>query len=427
MNNALTRFTSYFARKRTSKYAAVLLGLFAGFGFISSANAASTGMVQVTCTNGTFETGWDNSNQYFRDRGNIAALYCQIVHNSGYVSDNLTDDSLRYYNGVVPVIVQPVVDTPTAIVETHTPQVVETLTVPSIPDSQTVVSDTGTPVQADSSTPTVDSPTVIVDSPTVVVETPTVVETLTPVESTTPVVDTGTAPIETLPLPTPPPAVEPQPVPVPVVVPQPEPQPQPEPVVPVVESPVEQEIPSETEVVQEDPVIETPVVEEPVVEEPVPVEDSEQVPVEEVQPDAQTEEEQNELTPEPSPEPVVEPEPASQPDIAPEPPVSPQIVEASSVDLSTLAPSTPVLLDNGVVLTAEVVVALQLLENPAELLTELFSDPGQVLTAVSNIGADMSPEVREKSEKVVVSAIIAGGVAVQAASIAASATYRRNP
>jgi hypothetical protein len=49
-----------------------------------------------------------------------------------------------------------------------------------------------------------------------------------------------------------------------------------------------------------------------------------------------------------------------------------------------------------------------------------------VLTAISNIGADMSPEVREKSEKVVVATIIAGGAAVQAASLAASATYRRN-
>jgi hypothetical protein len=97
------------------------------------------------------------------------------------------------------------------------------------------------------------------------------------------------------------------------------------------------------------------------------------------------------------------------------------------VDLTTLAPDTPVSLENGVVLTAEVVIALQLLENPAELLTELFTDPGQVLTAISNIGADMSPEVREQSEKVVVSAIIAGGIATQAAAVAASATYRRNP
>ena len=78
-------------------------------------------------------------------------------------------------------------------------------------------------------------------------------------------------------------------------------------------------------------------------------------------------------------------------------------------------------------LTAEVVIALQLLENPTELLSEIFTDPGQVLTALSNIGADMSPEVREKSKKVVVSAVIAGGIATQAASAAAVSTYRRKP
>jgi len=85
-------------------------------------------------------------------------------------------------------------------------------------------------------------------------------------------------------------------------------------------------------------------------------------------------------------------------------------------------------LENGVVLTADVVVALQLLENPAELLAEIFSDPGEVLTALSNIGADLAPEVREDAEKVVISAIIAGNIATQAAAgAAATAAYRRKP
>jgi hypothetical protein len=40
----------------------------------------------------------------------------------------------------------------------------------------------------------------------------------------------------------------------------------------------------------------------------------------------------------------------------------------------------------------------------------------------------MTPETREKSEKVVLSAIIAGNIATQAATTAAAmATYRRNP
>ena len=46
-------------------------------------------------------------------------------------------------------------------------------------------------------------------------------------------------------------------------------------------------------------------------------------------------------------------------------------------------------------------------------------------------GADMSPEVRETSEKVVVAAVIVGQIATQsavaAAASAASTTYRRKP
>jgi hypothetical protein len=106
---------------------------------------------------------------------------------------------------------------------------------------------------------------------------------------------------------------------------------------------------------------------------------------------------------------------------------SPAPVSIVDVDVATLAPETPVELENGVILTAEVVVALQLLENPAELLGAIFTNPGAALMALGNIGADMSPEVREKSEKVVISAIIAGGIATQAAGIAAASTYRRNP
>ena len=131
--------------------------------------------------------------------------------------------------------------------------------------------------------------------------------------------------------------------------------------------------------------------------------------------------------------PVVVPEVINTPEIIqPEPKPTqelPQVVVLTEdTNLEELPPETPIELENGVILTAEVVVALQLLENPAELLAELFSDPGQVLTALSNIGADMSPEVREDSEKVVVSAIIAGGIATQAAASAAvTAAYRRKP
>jgi hypothetical protein len=69
-----------------------------------------------------------------------------------------------------------------------------------------------------------------------------------------------------------------------------------------------------------------------------------------------------------------------------------------------------------------------LLQNPTELLKELFTDPGAVFSALGSVGADMTPEEREKSEKVVVSAIIAGGIATQSATAAAgAAAYRRKP
>jgi hypothetical protein len=129
---------------------------------------------------------------------------------------------------------------------------------------------------------------------------------------------------------------------------------------------------------------------------------------------------------------VTEPNEPTQPEppvIEPEENVTPDVVVLTDdTDLESLDPETPIELENGVVLTAEVVIALQLFENPAELIAEIFSDPSQVLTAFSNIGSDLSPEVREDAEKVIVSAIIAGNIATQAAAgAAATAAYRRKP
>jgi hypothetical protein len=199
----------------------------------------------------------------------------------------------------------------------------------------------------------------------------------TPTPEPTPTVDPSPQPT---PEPTP---VNPSPAPIPL--PEPEPRPTPEPV--REEPPV---IIEEPPVVVEPPVEEPPVVEEPPAEEP----------------------------PAPVEEPPVEETPA---------PVE-ETLQANEVDLESLAPNTPVELSNGVVLEAGVVMALDLFNNPAELLSEIFADPAQVLTALSNIGADMSPEVREQSEKVIISAVIAGQIAQTAAlSAAATTAYRRKP
>jgi hypothetical protein len=210
-------------------------------------------------------------------------------------------------------------------------------------------------------------------------------------------------PVPVPPAPVPePPVVIPDPVPTPEPVPVPQPEPRP---LPVFEPPVAEPEPT-----------------------PVPVEEA---PVPEVSPEPPVVEPEPEIVPEEPPAPAeevpTEPEPA--PEEAPEPPAEPEIVQAEDVEASELPPDTPIELANGVVLTAGVVAALELFDNPAELLSEIFTNPAQVLTALSNIGADMSPEVREQSEKVVIAAVIVGQIATQsavaAASAAASSTYRR--
>jgi len=227
--------------------------------------------------------------------------------------------------------------------------------------------------------PVVDTSTVVVDTNTVVVDTNT-----STVDGTTATVDTSTpvapppAPEPPAPAPEPPaiifipPVVEPEP---PVVVE--EPPAVEEPPIEIEEPPVEAEEPPDVE--EEAPVP----VEEPPVEEELPIEE-EELPAEE------------EL----------------------------EVAQADEVDLETLAPETPVQLENGVVLEAGTVVALQLLENPAELIAAIFDNPAEVFTALSNIGADMSEEEREESEKVIIASVIATQAAVGAATMAASGTTR---
>jgi hypothetical protein len=54
------------------------------------------------------------------------------------------------------------------------------------------------------------------------------------------------------------------------------------------------------------------------------------------------------------------------------------------------------------------------------LLGAAFQGLADAFNAISNIGADLPPAVREKAQKVVISAIIVTQVATQAAAMAAS-------
>ena len=107
-------------------------------------------------------------------------------------------------------------------------------------------------------------------------------------------------------------------------------------------------------------------------------------------------------------------------------PVSAAAIAEAGIEYKDLPPETPVEVrqdENGneVIITADVAAALVLLENPAELIGELFSDPGQALKALGSIGADMSPQEREEAQKMVVAAVIAGNAAINAVAVAGTA------
>jgi len=232
-------------------------------------------------------------------------------------------------------------------------------------------------------------------------------------------------------IPPPPPPVVVAPVPSTIVVPlifidyQPVgPEPVPEPPAPVEEPP--------TPVVVE-PVIEAPepptepeappaVVEEP----PIPIEEAPPAPVEEppvpveVAPPVVTEQSTPEEV-EAAVEAIIE--------AADGEAITAEAITEAGLTLEDLPAQTQVEVrtdDNGnaVVITAEVAIALQVFDSPAELVSAIFDDPGQVLTAVANIGADMSDEEREESEEIIVASVIASQAAINAAGMAAGTATR---
>jgi len=99
-------------------------------------------------------------------------------------------------------------------------------------------------------------------------------------------------------------------------------------------------------------------------------------------------------------------------------------MEEAGITLADLPADTPVQLDNGVVIEAGTVVALQLLESPAELISAIFENPAEVLTAISNIGADMSEEERTTSENTIIASVIASQAAINAVAVASATTVR---
>ena len=202
------------------------------------------------------------------------------------------------------------------------------------------------------------------------------------------------------------------------------PEPVPEPPVPVEEPP--------TPVVEE-PVIEAPepptepeappaVVEEP----PIPIEEAPPAPVEEAP--IPVEEAPPVITEQSTPE-EIEAAVEAIIEAADGEAITVETIAAAGLTLEDLPAQTPVEVrtdDNGnaVVITAEVAIALQVFDSPTELVSAIFNNPGQVLTAVANIGADMSDEERKESEEIIVASVIASQAAINAAGMAAGTATR---
>jgi hypothetical protein len=382
----LTKFISFYARR--NNLLAVIFLVFGTSIFLIPPAQAAYANTSVICANPageqrTFQISWDNSNQFFADKGYIPAFYCTggyaLPYNI-YVSDTLNGGALGYYNGVVtdssspaPVEPSPSPSPSETVTATPEPTPSETATPTPSPSSSPEPSPTpsATPEPSPSASSVQETQTSQVETPTV---TPMPTETSTvPSDTSTVLSDTATivAPVDGSTATSQPEPVVPTPPVVPVVIPDP------------VEEPVV--VPEEEEPTPEPEPTEEP--EAPVEEEPEDIEEEVAVPEEEPEEETVPEEEE-------------------------------EIFEEEET----------VTLDNGVVLTQEQAVAVALLQDPAALLQELFTDPGAALAALSQVGADMSPEAREESEKVIISAVIAGNIATQAAASAgAVAAMRRKP
>ena len=318
----------------------IVLFLIGSFTVLSPRSAfAEEAWTTIVCGNtedvqSEFNVGWDNTNQYFSDKGEIPRHFCEggfAGQYTVYISDGLEPSSpLRWYYGIAP--------TPEPTVEpTPTPEVTQ------VPEPTPI------PSQID------------------VVPVP---EVLTPSES----------PLE--------PVIEP---PVPIEEPIVEPE-------PIVEStPIALDLDLNL-VPEPEPVLEPEVVQEVVQEEPTAEEVTQEV-IDNALADGVLTDEEREL--------VVE---ALIEEFTGEA-ITFEALEESGLDYEDLPPDQPVMLENGVVLTAEIADAIEIFDNTSELLNVIFADPGKALKAISNIGIDMTPQSRETSQNVVVSAVIVGQLA----------------
>jgi hypothetical protein len=111
-------------------------------------------------------------------------------------------------------------------------------------------------------------------------------------------------------------------------------------------------------------------------------------------------------------------------DLKPGQAVSSADIKSSGIEYKDLPPATPVDVrtdenGNAVVITAAVAAQVELLQDPAALVEELFTNPAAALAAFGSIGADMSDAEREEATDMVVATVVAAGAAINAAAVAA--------
>jgi hypothetical protein len=185
---------------------------------------------------------------------------------------------------------------------------------------------------------------------------------------------------------------EPEPTPIPVVVPEPEP----EPIVPDVKpEPVTEPEPIAPDLV---PDLEPEPVQEVVQVEPTVEELTQQV-IEDALADGVLTDTERELVADSLLE-----------EFAGEP-ITFEALQEAGLDYEDLPPETPVTLENGVVLSAEVADALEIFESGAEVLATILENPAKALKALVSIGADMTEEERETAQNTVVAAVVVTQVA----------------
>ena len=213
-------------------YRVGLVGLIVGASmlFSSSTAYAETAFTTVTCENPqgqqiTRQIGWDNSNQYFADKGNIPQHYCEggfAGPYTKYIADSLPVDSpLRWYAGIAPTP-SPTPEPSVTIEPTPLPSPEPSLALPTpIPSALPSLEPTPTPTlePQPEPTPTSIEPTLAPVVPPMPEPTPTPTPSQTQeieptptavVETPEPTAEPSPTPIEPSPVPSPIPSLDPQ-------------------------------------------------------------------------------------------------------------------------------------------------------------------------------------------------------------------------